>query len=276
MKSSRFLSSALILGLTSAATAAGPFYPLPKTVPAPKDNPTTKDKVELGKQLFFDTRISLDGSESCNSCHNVMSGGADGRPVAIGVAGHKGTRNSPTVWNAAFQSVQFWDGREPDLEGQAKGPMVNPVEMAMTNHELVLKRIKNVPGYQTEFKKVFGDKGITLDTVTKAIAAYERTLITPNAPYDRYLRGDKKAISKAAQHGGELVKQAGCIACHRGINYSGPETEIGKGFFQKFPTLTDNEYVQKYHLADDLGRYVATRRKRTRTCGACRLGAMSR
>ena len=262
MKSSKFLGAALSFVLATTAVADGPFYPLPKQAPAPKDNPTTKVKVELGKQIFFDPRVSLDGSVSCNSCHNLMAGGADERPVAIGVNGQKGKRNSPTVWNSAFQSVQFWDGREPDLEGQAKGPMINPVEMASTNHELILRRIKNVPGYVSEFKKVFGEKGITLDTVTKAIAAYERTLITPNAPYDRYLRGDKKAISKSAQHGGELVKQAGCIACHRGLNYSGMETEPGKGNYQRFPTIVEgNEYVEKYHLNDDLGRYEATKKE---------------
>lgn len=262
MKSSRFLGTALLVFSASVALADGPFYPLPKTPPTPKDNPTTKDKVELGKQLFFDPRVSLDGSVSCNSCHNVMAGGADGRPVAIGVNGKKGGRNSPTVWNSAFQSVQFWDGREPDLEGQAKGPMINPVEMASGNHELILRRIKNVPGYVSEFKKVFPGKDINLDTVTKAIAAYERTLITPNAPYDRYLRGDKKAISKEAERGGELVKKAGCIACHRGVNYSGPETEIGKGFYQRFPTIVENnEYVTKYKLNEDLGRFVATQKE---------------
>lgn len=246
--------------LTSAAALAdGPFYPLPARAPVPKNNPMTQEKVELGKQLFFDPRISLDGSVSCNSCHNVMAGGSDGRALSVGVGGKTGTRSAPTVWNSAFLSVQFWDGREPDLEGQAKGPMINPVEMAMgANHDLVIKRIKSVPGYREEFKKVFGDQGISIDTVTKAIAAYERTLITPNSPYDKYLRGQKGAISKEAERGGERVKQAGCIACHRGVNYAGPDLKIGEGFYQKFPTLTDNEYVKKYHLDEDLGRYQVT------------------
>ncbi|MDH5326417.1 MAG: cytochrome-c peroxidase [Gammaproteobacteria bacterium] len=243
--------------LTSQAWA---FEALPKQAPAPKDNPITKAKIELGKQLFFDPRLSKDGTVSCNSCHNVMASGTDNRPVSVGVDAQKGGRSAPTVWNAAFLSTQFWDGRAASLEDQAKGPILNPIEMGMPSADEVVARIKGIPGYVKQFKKVFGGKDpVTYDNLAKAIATFERTLITPDSKFDRYMRGDKKALSKKAKAGMKLVKDIGCTSCHTGPNFSGPKNlKVGEGFFQKFPTFSGSNYDKKYNLMADLGLYSVT------------------
>lgn len=238
------------------------FEALPDKPPVPKDNPITKAKVELGKQLFFDPRLSKDGTVSCNSCHNVMASGTDNRPVSVGVDAHKGGRSAPTVWNAAFLTTQFWDGRAATLEDQAKGPILNPIEMGMPDPKTVVERIKNVPGYVTQFKKVFGDKDpVTYDNIAKAIATFERTLVTPNSPYDRELKGDKNAMTAGAKRGMKLVQSIGCTSCHTGPNFSGPASlKVGEGFFQKFPTFTGSEYEKKYNLMADVGLASVTKK----------------
>ena len=237
----------------------GIFEPLPAKVTAPKDNPTTPAKVKLGKQLFFDPRLSIDGTVSCNSCHNVMASGTDNRPNSVGVGGKTGDRGAPTVWNSGFITVQFWDGRAATLEDQAKGPLTNPIEMAMPNHDAVMKRVKAIPGYVTQFQSVFGAGDVvTIDNLAKAIAAFERTLITLNSPFDRYLRGNKKAISAEAVKGMKLVNEVGCTSCHFGPNFSGPTAPIGEGHFRKFPTFSENDYVTKYRLMEDKGRFKVT------------------
>ena len=238
-----------------------PWTALPAKPPVPKSNPMTPEKIHLGQQLFFDPRLSKDGTVSCNSCHNVMASGGDNRAFSAGVGGKLGGRSSPTVWNSAFHSVQFWDGRAPSLEEQAKGPMVNPVEMAMDNHQLVTDRLTNIPGYVSQFKRVFGAGPITIDNVAKAIATYERTLITPNSPFDQYAKGNKKAMSAQAIRGMNTVIEVGCISCHTGRNFNGPEMPEGEGFYQKFPTFTDNDYVKKYHLDEDQGRAAVTKKE---------------
>ncbi|MGE4133744.1 MAG: cytochrome-c peroxidase [Bdellovibrionales bacterium] len=234
---------------------------LPEAPPTPKDNPPTKEKIELGRQLFFDPRLSQSGTVSCNSCHNVMAGGEDGRRFAAGVGAQLGDRNSPTVWNAAFQTVQFWDGRAGSLEDQAKGPLVNPIEMGMKDHDVVVKdRISKIPGYVTQFKKVFGGRSpVTINNIAKAIAAFERTLITPNSPFDRYIKGDKTAMSKDAIMGFETFKTTGCVACHQGSNFSGPDLPVGTGFYQKFPTYPDSGIEKKYAFTSDPGRFKHTK-----------------
>lgn len=237
------------------------FKALPLKAPEPKDNPTTPAKVELGKMLYFDPRLSIDGTISCNSCHNVMGDGADGRPVGAGVQGKRGGRGSPTVWNSAFNTVQFWDGRAVSLEEQAKGPMTNPVEMAMPNHDLVVERLASVPGYVAAFKKVFPkDQKITIDLVVKAIGAYERTLITPNSPFDKYVRGNKKALTAQQIRGMKLVDEIGCTSCHNGENFAGDGFKMGEGHYQPFPQIPGSEFDKKYDLTSDLGRYEVTKK----------------
>jgi len=234
--------------------------PLPRSAPVPSDNPMTAAKVELGKQLYFDTRLSRTGTVSCNSCHNVMEAGDDDRAVSMGVDGKTGKRSAPTVWNAAFLTVMFWDGRAATLEEQAKGPMVNSVEMGMPDHEMVVNRIAAVPGYRHAFKEVFGGNApITINNVAKAIATYERTLITPDSPYDRAMRGDKLVMSPAAHRGMRLAESAGCTACHNGPVFAGPNVTMGDGFYMKFPLQTGTRYEDKYQLCADQGRYEVTK-----------------
>ena len=250
----------VILGL--AGVAAQALDSMPEQVPVPADNPMSETKVSLGKQLFFDGRLSRNGKVSCNSCHDVSKGGVDNLSFSVGHDGKKGGRNAPTVWNAAFQSVQFWDGRAASLEDQAKGPMVNPVEMGMANHDAVVSRLTKVPGYITLFKAVFPGDGpsLTIDNAAKAIAAYERTLITRNSPYDRFAKGETAALSAGAQRGFKLVQEVGCMTCHMGPNFSGPTMPVGTGFYQKFPTNPNTAYDKKYGFSKDLGRFEFTKK----------------
>nr|MBP7014081.1 cytochrome-c peroxidase [Steroidobacteraceae bacterium] len=214
------------------AAATGSWQALPDVAPAPADNPATADKVELGKMLYFDPRLSSSGNVSCFSCHNVMEGGDDHRPTSIGVHGHVGGRNAPTVWNAAFLSSQFWDGRAATLEEQAKGPPANAIEMGMPNLDAVIGRVRNIPGYKPYFEKAFGAGDVvTMDNVAKAIAAYERTLITPNSAYDRYARGETKALTEQQVRGLNALADVGCTSCHQGPTFSGPPLPVGTGFF---------------------------------------------
>lgn len=239
---------------------AGTWQALPDVAPAPADNPTTAEKVELGKMLYFDTRLSSSGSVSCFSCHNVMEGGDDHRPTSIGVHGHFGGRNAPTVWNAAFLSTQFWDGRAPTLEEQAKGPPANAIEMGMPNLDAVIGRVRHIPGYEPYFAKAFG-KGdvVTMDNVAKAIAAYERTLITPNSAYDKFAKGDTQALTVQQARGLQTLADVGCTGCHQGPTFGGAALPVGTGFFMKFPAFPDSPYVARYDFLSDTGRASVTK-----------------
>jgi len=231
---------------------------LPDVAPAPADNPTTDAKVTLGKMLFMDPRFSSTGTVSCNSCHNVMEGGDDSRTFSMGVHGKTGGRNAPTVWNSAFHSVQFWDGRADLLEDQAKGPVTNPVEMGVPEIEQAMDKVRAIPGYKPYFEKAFGKDSMTVVNAAKAVAAFERTLITPNSPYDKYVKGDKQAMSAQQVRGMETFASTGCTSCHSGAAFNGPKMEFGQGFYAKFPTFADNAYNKKYDLSADKGREEAT------------------
>jgi cytochrome c peroxidase len=228
----------------------------------PEDNPMTPEKIELGRKLYFDPRLSYSGTISCNSCHNVMAGGDDGVRSSFGIKGQRGNRNAPTVWNAAFLSVQFWDGRAATLEEQALGPLVNPVEMGLPGHHVAIERISKIPDYKDEFKKVFGGKKpLTIENVGKAIAAFERTLITTDSPFDKYIAGDKKAISEQAARGYKTFQEIGCTTCHSGPNFAGPTLPMGVGFYQKFPTFPNEALEKKYGFSKDLGRFDVTKQE---------------
>jgi len=234
------------------------FEALSTSAPTPADNTMSAAKVKLGQQLFFEPRLSIDGTVSCNSCHNVMGSGTDNRANSVGVKGQKGGRSAPTVWNAAFLTAQFWDGRAATLEDQAKGPILNPIEMGMPDEASVIKRLAAIPSYVEQFKAVFGgSEPLTYDNLAKAIAAYERTLITPNSAFDRYIQGDKKALSKQALRGMKLVEDIGCTTCHSGASFAGPALAMGQGFYQRFPTFA-SDYDDKYQLKKDLGRFEST------------------
>jgi cytochrome c peroxidase len=199
-------------------TAKEPAAALPKLplgLPAlkiPDDNPMTAEKIELGRMLYFDTRLSKDGKISCATCHNPKEAWAEREPVSTGIGGQKGGRNSPTVINAAYAPAQFWDGRAATLEEQALGPIENPIEMG---HHLdaMIADLSKLDEYKERFQKVFGT-GITKDGVAKAIAAFERTVLSGNSAFDRFKAGNEKALSDAQKRGMELFESAGCSTCH--------------------------------------------------------------
>lgn len=254
--------STTVLSLVAALTtnaALAQWQALPVKAPEPADNPTTPAKVELGRMLYFDPRFSSTGTVSCNSCHNLMLGGDDNRAFSMGVHGKTGGRSAPTVWNSAFSSTQFWDGRAASLEDQAKGPVTNPVEMGMSDLEIAMNRVRTIPGYEAYFVAAFGaDKPMTVENAAKAVAAFERTMITPNSPYDRFVKGDKTALSDQQQKGMNTFAEVGCTSCHSGAAFNGPTMPAGQGLFMKFPTFEDNEYVAKYKFKEDKGRNDVT------------------
>ncbi|MEN8763752.1 MAG: cytochrome c peroxidase [Thiogranum sp.] len=256
----RLLVLGILLSVFNSNTVfAYEWQALPDKAPEPDGNPTTAEKVELGRLLYFDPRFSSTGTVSCNSCHNLMLGGEDNRAVSMGVHGKTGGRSAPTVWNAAFASSQFWDGRAASLEDQAKGPVVNPVEMGMSELEQAMDRVRAIPGYKPYFVKAFGtDNPMTVDNAAKAVAAFERTMITPNSPYDRFVKGDKAALDEQQVRGMNTFAEIGCTSCHSGPAFNGPAVPAGTGVFMKFPTFADDEYVKKYDLTADQGRFDVT------------------
>jgi cytochrome c peroxidase len=203
------------------AHAQSPRPKLPPGLPAdlwevlvPPDNPVTPEKVELGRRLYFDKRLSRDGTISCATCHDPAKGFADGRKVSDGIGGKKGARNAPTVLNAVFNEFQFWDGRAPSLEEQAKGPMINPVEMGFGTHADLVANLRAAKAYDADFQKIFG-RDANIEDVVAAIAAFERTVVSGDSPFDRFMAGNKAALSESAQRGWALWNgKARCNTCH--------------------------------------------------------------
>ncbi len=192
----------------------------PSSIPQPKNNPTTPDKVTLGRMLFFDPRLSGSGAISCASCHNPGLAWADGLPKGIGHLGARLPRHTPTIIDAAFGEPYFWDGRAATLEEQAKAPLTSATEMSMSL-ELALPMLRSVPGYVDAFARAFPDKPISLDTISRALASFERTVISNPAPFDRWVDGDNRAISPAATRGFVLFNgKANCSVCHTGWRMS--------------------------------------------------------
>jgi cytochrome c peroxidase len=224
-------------------------------VPIPATNPETMESIALGRRLFYDKRLSRDNSVACASCHNPGLGFTDGRRVSLGVGGKTGTRNAPTVINAAYTPLQFWDGRAASLEEQAAGPIANPVEMDQ-GHDIWVSTLDADPVYKAAFQKAFGPGPATLGKVEKALASFERTLISGNSPFDRYeYGGDKHAMSPAAIRGLAVFlnpQKGNCAACH-----------IING---KFALFTDGKFHNTGAGVDgegnitDLGRYIETKR----------------
>lgn len=219
----------------------------------PEDNPYTAKKTELGRFLYFDTRLSSNGTISCATCHATSSAFTDHKGVSDGIAGNKGSRNAPTVINSAYFSLLFWDGRASSLEEQAKGPIANPKEMTLSGdvhdaHSQCERRVRAIPGYRALFLEVFGNTECKIDDIAKAIATFERTVLSGNSPFDRYQAGDKKALTEEQIAGYKVYKQAGCDRCHNGPTFSdGRFLNIGVGMDAKDP---------------DLGRYVITKDKK--------------
>lgn len=226
------------------------FKPIPANPPTLENNRITKEKIELGKMLYFDPRLSKSALISCNTCHNVSLAGSDLQPTGTGHAWQQGTRNDITTFNAVFNTSQFWDGRAKTLAEQAKGPLFNPVEMA-NNEERVLKTLNSIPEYVNMFKKSFpGDKNpVNIDNLAKAIEAFEATLITPDSKFDRFLKGDSNALNAVEKAGLQAFMDNGCDACHKGIN-------IGGETLEKFGVV---EMPSSEIMNNDFGRYNVTK-----------------
>jgi len=224
--------------------------PLPTAIPQPAGNLNYAAKVSLGKQLYFDGRLSKNNAISCAFCHNPVAGFADPNQTSVGVVGKRGGRQAPTVYNTAFNEFQFWDGRAGSLEEQAIGPIHNPIEMAET-HENVVKKLSHIKGYQEQFQATFGT-GVSIQGIGEAIAAYERTVISTNSAFDKFVLGDTNAMDESAKRGmAVFIGKGRCIACHNGSNF------------------TDNHFhntgvPQVGPMEEDLGRYYVTRREQDR------------
>ncbi len=233
----------------------------------PKNNPYSAAKADLGRYLYFDNRLSADGTVSCASCHSPKFAYTDGEAVSTGIRKQKGTRSAPTVINRAFSLAQFWDGRAETLEDQAKGPMANPIEMGNT-HDVLVATVEKIPGYRPLFAKAFGDDKIDIDRVAKAIATFERTILSGNSPYDRFKKGDKKAMTAEQVRGMSVFfDKAKCDRCHENSNFTlnaysnlgvgmdKPDPDVGRysqtkdprdwGVF-KVPTLREIEHTAPY------------------------------
>lgn len=218
---------------------------LPPVV-VPVSNPQTTLKIMLGKQLYFDTRLSKDNTISCATCHNPAMGWSDAGPTSKGIDGQFGGRRAPPVSNAAYAPLQFWDGRAPSLEEQAKGPIANPIEMGNT-HDAMLRSVQDIPGYVEEFEAVYGTSIVTIDMVAEAIAAFERTVVTTDSPFDRYVKGDKDALTPLERKGMEIFNGKGhCTACHWGGYFS-------DGRFHNLGVMPTDP------AKPDEGRYVITK-----------------
>ncbi|MEW5979233.1 MAG: cytochrome c peroxidase [Acidobacteriota bacterium] len=208
----------------------------------PADNPLTEEKIKLGKRLYFEKALSEDNSISCASCHIPEKGFADPAQFSSGVGGKKGDRQAPTVINRVFSARQFWDGRAASLEEQALGPVQNPVEMAMPSMEIVVERLTKMPEYVEMFKAAYPPDGaITAENVARAMACFERTVMSGNSPFDKFIAGDKTAMSEAAQRGYEIFKnenKGNCETCHVGFNFTDENfNNLGVGMAAKKPDL---------------------------------------
>ena len=268
----RSLQGAGAVALTALCLAAWagdrPRQPLGlPSVEWPKNNPYSAAKAELGRYLYFDKRLSSDGTVSCATCHDPKYGYTDGAPVSTGIRGQKGSRSAPTVINRAFSLAQFWDGRAATIEEQAKGPIANPIEMGNT-HEAAAAAIAKIQGYRPMFVKAFGSDPVDIDRIAMAIATFERTVLSGNAPYDRYKKGDKNAMAPEQVRGMSVFfDKAKCDRCHEnsnftlnayaiiGIGMDKPEPDLGRyvmtkdprdwGVF-KIPTLREIEHTAPY------------------------------
>ena len=255
--SRRILTLGLLLMLLTVQTAAAQTHTaFPLHLPSglendklmiPEDNPLTKEKVELGTLLFFDTRLSANETIACASCHVPALAFTDGQPVSAGIHQQQGGRSAPTAVNRVFSTAQFWDGRAATLEDQSVGPFVNPVEHGFADHDALVAKVKTIAGYRPLFERAFGPVPITLDLIGKAIASFQRTLLSGNSPYDRFVaEDDARALSETAQNGFRVfVSKGRCLSCHSGFNFTDERFHnLGVGW--------DRDQI-------DVGRYAVTK-----------------
>ncbi|WP_321358511.1 cytochrome-c peroxidase [Pseudomonas extremaustralis] len=239
------LAVALGLGAAQPALAAPLDEPLTPLPPVPRLDAAT---VELGRQLFNEKRLSVNGSLSCASCHRLATGGADDKPFSLGFDGQPVKLNTPTVFNASLNFKQFWNGRVDTLEAQIEQVVISPAEMG-SDWKTVVANLTAIPQYHAAFAQVYPD-GVTAANVQNALATYERTLLTPNSRFDQYLRGNTEILTLEEKYGYQRFKEYGCIACHQGLN-------IGGNMFQKFGVM-DDYFKDRPAAETDLGRYLVT------------------
>lgn len=256
MKIASIIIASFSLTLSLLATIDQDELEIPYGLPPihwPKDNPYSEQKAELGRLLYFDTRLSTDGTISCASCHAPSETFSDRRPLSFGIGGQKGSRHSMTIINSAYQPILFWDGRARTLEEQSKGPIANPKEMTSFRdpheaHWQCHKRVKGIKGYRLLFKEVFNNDECTIDDIANAIATFERTVLSGNSPYDHYIKGDLEAMTPEQIQGYKIFTAKGCIDCHHGVSFSNGEfNNIGIGMNVSYP---------------DVGRYAITHKEK--------------
>lgn len=240
------------------------FQPLPTQALIAADNPQTAEKIQLGKTLFYDKRLSSNRTYSCNTCHNLLTGGDDDRAHSIGIDGTATKRSAPGLWNIGLQTVLYWDGRVDTLEQQARDHLLDKQIMGNTDADALIQRLAKNSNYQKRFAEVFGNKdALTFNNLTKALASFQRALLAPNSPFDRYLDGDEDAVSELAKRGQKIFHEVGCSACHFGVNYAGPApgpalNKMGDGFYELFPTAAGSKYDSLLDLMSDTGRFGFT------------------
>lgn len=234
--------------------------PLPDAPLVPENNPMTDAKIALGKQLFYDKRLSSNNKISCNDCHNLNAGGDNNKASGTGVSGKQSRRNPPTLLNIGLQTVLYWDGRSKNLEAQGIDHLKDPDIMGNTDTKALIEKISKDREYVKAFMNTFKSAhAVKIENISKALASFQRALMTPDSPFDRFVRGDKTAISEKAQRGIKIFNDTGCLACHFGVNFAGPAPGpamgLGDGFYELFPNNRGSKYDKSHKLVDDLGRF---------------------
>jgi cytochrome c peroxidase len=262
------LIAALMLANPLPVLAFDYLQTLPEHPPIPAGNPQSAHKIALGKRLFFDVQLlGINSKISCNSCHNLAEGGDDNRALSLGQAGQTSQRSAPSLWNIGFQTVLYWDGRSISLESQTLDHLRDPVITSWAHIGAFVDHLNQSAEYQQAFRAAFpADKdalnGISGANIARALSSFQRSLLTRNSAFDRYISGDKSALSASAKRGIQAFNEAGCLACHFGANFAGPAPgpalKMGDGFYELFPNNRGYAVEKQYRLADDLGRFEAT------------------
>ena len=253
--------TSFVLTTTNVHAAAFDYFQaLPEKPLVPENNPQTDKKIQLGKKLFYDKRLSSNHQVSCNTCHKLDSDGSQSQARGVGISGKSTKRNPPTLLNIGLQTVLYWDGRATSLEAQALDHLQDPDIMGNKDNKSLFDKLNKDKDYVKLFMEAFDSAHpMTLENVIKALASFQRALLTPNSPFDRFIKGDKTAISGKAQAGMRLFNDTGCLACHFGVNFAGPAPGpalgMGDGFYELFPNNLGSSYDKSHKLADDLGRY---------------------
>lgn len=253
--------TSIVLSTANVQAAAFDYFQaLPEKPLVSDNNPQTEQKIQLGKRLFFDNRLSSNNKVTCNDCHNLNIDSGQTQAHGLGVSGNVTKRNPPTLLNIGLQTVLYWDGRSNNLEAQALDHLQDPDIMGNKNGKSLVERLSKDKDYVKQFMNAFDSAHpMTLENIAKALASFQRALMTPNSPFDRFMKGDTSAINAKAKAGMRLFNDTGCLACHFGVNFAGPAPGpalgMGDGFYELFPNNLGSSYDKSHKLADDLGRY---------------------